>query len=139
MKQQEIQERLRQHGLKATPQRILILQIILDMRNHPTAEMVISKVIRKQSTLSPGTVYKTLEAFVKKGIINRIMTEKDIMRYDPVTERHHHLYINNTKEILDYRDEELNRILEDYFRKKKIPGFRVKDFHVEIKGEKTDY
>lgn len=129
-----IRAQLKEHGLKVTPQRKIILEIIRRMKNHPTAEMVIRKVTSREPDISPGTVYKTLNLLSAKGIITRIKTDKDVMRYDPSTARHHHLYIKNTDEIVDYKDEELNHILEEYFHKKNIPGFRIEDFRLEIIG-----
>lgn len=127
-----IRDQLKKHGLKVTPQRKIILEIIRRMKNHPTAEMVIREVTLREPDISPGTVYKTLDSFATKGIINRIKTDKDIMRYDPFTIRHHHLYIYNTDEIVDYKDKELNHLLEEYFSKKNIPGFQIEDFRLEI-------
>ncbi len=133
----EIQEILKEQGLKVTPQRKVILQVLRTMKNHPTAEMIIREVTLKEPDISTATVYKTLDIFVRKGIIRKIKTDSDIMRYDPFTDRHHHLYNHDTNEIIDYQDNELNNMLESYFRNKNIPGFQVKDFHLEIIGEKT--
>ncbi len=130
----EVQEILKEHGLKITPQRKVILQVLRTMKNHPTAEMVIAKVTRKEPDISPATVYKTLDLFTEKGIIMRIRTDRDVMRYDPFIERHHHLYLNGSDEIVDFQDEELNRLLQEYFQRKNIPGVVVEDFRVEIQG-----
>ena len=134
----EVQEILKEHGLKVTPQRKVILQVLRTMKNHPTAEMVIGKVTRKEPDISPATVYKTLDLFTVKGIIMRIRTDRDVMRYDPFIERHHHLYLNGSDEIVDFQDEELNRLLQEYFQRKNIPGVVVEDFRVEIQGRKID-
>jgi len=134
----EVQEILKEHGLKITPQRKVILQVLRTMKNHPTAEMVIGKVTRKEPDISPATVYKTLDLFTVKGIIMRIRTDRDVMRYDPFIERHHHLYLNGSDEIVDFQDEELNRLLQEYFQRKNIPGVVVEDFRVEIQGRKID-
>ncbi len=133
-----IQERLREHGLKVTPQRKVILEVISGMRNHPTAEMVISEVKRVEPDISSGTVYKTLDLFVEKGLILRIKTDRDVMRYDPFVERHHHLYLEGSGEIVDFEDHELNHLLEEYFRRKQIPGMVIEDYRVEIKARISD-
>ena len=56
------------------------------------------------------------------------------MRYDGVMERHHHLYCSKSDRIDDYRDDELDTMLENYFRKKKIPGFRIDEIKLQING-----
>jgi len=63
-----------------------------------------------------------------------VKTEKDVMRYDPILEKHHHLYCENTENIVDFFDDELDTLLEKYFRKKKIPNFQVKDVKLQIIG-----
>jgi Fur family transcriptional regulator, peroxide stress response regulator len=45
------------------------------------------------------------------------------MRYDAILETHHHLYCEETEVIEDFFDDDLNKVLEDYFSRKKIPIF----------------
>ena len=135
MKKQEIRIRLKESGLKMTPQRLLIMEVITGMRNHPTADLIINKVREVQPDISPATVYKTLDTLVQKGLICKISTEDGSMHYDPVTLLHHHLYNTDTGEIKDYHDEELNRLLQHYFNHKKIPGFKLEDFRLELNGK----
>lgn len=134
MKKEEISRILRESGLKVTPQRMLIMEIISGMYHHPTAEQIIQKVDESQPGISPATVYKTLDTLVQKGLICKISTEDGSMRYDPVTRLHHHLYSKTTGKIKDYHDEELNQLLQQYFKRKKIPGFKLEDFRLEING-----
>ena len=47
-------------------------------------------------------------------------TDKDIMRYDGVIEKHHHLYCSKSDIIEDYIDQDLDLLLKKYFDKKKI-------------------
>lgn len=42
------------------------------------------------------------------------------MRYDPVVSHHHHLYCSETDRIEDYEDEHVDRLIGEYFKKKKI-------------------
>ena len=46
------------------------------------------------------------------------------MRYDAVMEKHHHLYCSETDRIDDYIDEELNKLIDEYFIKRKFKGFK---------------
>ena len=57
------------------------------------------------------------------------------MRYDSILDKHHHLYSSETEHIEDYYDEELDRMIEGYFKKKKIPNFSVEDIKVQIIGK----
>jgi len=47
---------------------------------------------------------------------------------------HHHLYSSGYVLIKDYIDEELDKILKEYFKKKKISDFKIEDITLQIKG-----
>lgn len=135
MRIEKIRDKISQSELKVTPQRIAVYQAILDMNDHPTAEMIKNRVAKKNPSISLATVYKTLETFVNKGLIKKIKTEEDVMRYDAILEKHHHLYCQKTETIADYYDDELNQILQAYFKKHDIPNFKVEDIKLHIIGE----
>jgi Fur family peroxide stress response transcriptional regulator len=138
MKVERIRDKIANSQLKVTPQRISVYEAIISMDDHPTAEMIRKKVAKKIPSISLGTVYKTLEAFVEKGLIKKIRTEEDVMRYDPILEKHHHLYCQKTNTIADYYDEQLNQIIRDYFKEKDISNFKIEDVKVHIIGEFKD-
>jgi Fur family peroxide stress response transcriptional regulator len=127
-----------QNDLKVTPQRVAILEVILNLDNHPHAENITEYLRLSHPNISIGTIYKTLEIFTKKGIIKKVLTTKDSMRYDAIPERHHHLYCLESERIEDYYDDDLNKILEDYIKKKNIPNFKIEDIKLQIVGKFTD-
>jgi len=135
MKAEEIVNKLVEKNLKVTPQRIAILEAILKLNNHPTAENVIEYIRKNHPNISVATVYKVLDALVEKELIRKVKTEKDIMRYDAITESHHHIYCSDSDRIEDYMDDELNELLEKYFSKKKIPDFKIEDIKLQIIGK----
>lgn len=134
MSKDEHQMNLARSKLKVTPQRLAVLEALNNLKNHPTAENVKEYVILNHPNIAIGTIYKTLETFVEKGIIKMVKTEKDVMRYDSILEAHHHLYCENTETIEDYFDDELNVMLENYFKKKEIPNFEIKEIKLQING-----
>ena len=90
--------------------------------------------IKNHHNIAVGTIYKTLGSFVEKGLVNKVKTEKDVMRYDAILDKHHHLNCEDTERIEDFFDDQLNDMLEEYFKKKKIPNFKVKDIKLQIIG-----
>lgn len=126
------------NSLKVTPQRIAILEVILNLNNHPTAENIVEYLRLSYPSLSLATIYKTLNTFSKKGIVKKVLTENEVMRYDPILDKHHHLYHNDSGEIEDFYDEELNKILDSYFNKKKIHNFVIEDIKLQITGRLSD-
>lgn len=135
MESKNIRDFLPRHGLKITPQRVAVYEAISTLRDHPTADHIIEFIRKNHPNIAVGTVYNTLETFVEKGLIVKVKTDGEAMRYDADLEKHHHLYSKDSQRIEDYYDEDLNRVIEDYFSKKKIPGFRVKDVKVQVIGQ----
>ncbi len=116
-------EILAKHNLKITPQRIAILEVILNIENHPDAEKITDYLRLTYPSISLATIYKTLDTFTKKGIIRKVATDKESMRYDAITERHHHLYCSESDRIEDFYDEDLNILLDELSEKEKYPEF----------------
>jgi Fur family transcriptional regulator, peroxide stress response regulator len=131
----EIRTRLIEKGLRVTPQRVAIYDAILKLRNHPTAEEIIAIIKKDQPHIATGTVYKVLDSLVENELIRKVKTERDIMRYDAITENHHHLYCAESDRIEDYFDTELNEIIGNYFITKGIPDFEIEDVKLQIIGK----
>lgn len=126
------------NNLRVTPQRIAVLEAVLSLEFHPTAEDVVDLLRINYPSISMGTVYKNLEIFVKKGLLGKIKTNNEIIRYDNIKDFHHHLVYTDSESIIDYFDPDLNQILDKYFSKKKIPGFHIDDYKLQITGHKSN-
>ena len=128
-------EKLREKGLKVTPQRIAIYNMVVKLKSHPTAENVVDAIKDDFPSISVGTVYKVLNVLVENNLLKKVKSEKEIMRYDAVLEHHHHLYCNKTDRIVDYEDKELDELVVNYFKKKKIKDFKIEDIKLQITGK----
>jgi Fur family peroxide stress response transcriptional regulator len=134
MKKEKHNIDLKDINLKVTPQRIAVLEALNSLKDHPTADKIKEYVVKNHPNIAVGTIYKTLETFVEKGLVKKVKTEKDVMKYDAILDKHHHLYCEDTDYIEDFFDDQLNDMLEEYFKKKKIPNFKVKDIKLQIIG-----
>ena len=108
------------------------------LKKHPTVDEIIEAVHKINRDIATGTIYNILDSFVEKKIITRVKTDKDVMRYDSVLNRHHHLYCTDTGAISDYYDEELDEIIDNYFKKKKIENFSIEDIKLQIVGRRVE-
>jgi Fur family transcriptional regulator, peroxide stress response regulator len=135
MKINEVRNKLIGKGLKVTPQRIAILEAILKLNNHPTAENIIDYIRNNHPNIATATVYKVLDALVANELIKKVKTARDVMRYDAVMESHHHLYCSDSDRIEDFVDTELNEMIEKYFEKKEIQDFKIEDIKLQIIGK----
>ncbi|MFO7922810.1 MAG: Fur family transcriptional regulator [Bacteroidales bacterium] len=133
--QLELRSRLKEKGLKVTPQRVAVYQALIRLNNHPTAENVADYVRNEHPNIATGTVYNILETFTDKELVKKVKTEKDVMRYDAMMENHHHIYCEDSEKIEDYFDNDLDELLYKYFKKKKIPGFNISEIRTQIVGK----
>ena len=133
----EVSQKLKENGLKVTPQRLAILEALYSLNNHPTAEQIIEYIRPQHPNIATGTVYKVLETFVNHGIINKIRTENDAMRYDGILSNHHHLHSSESDYIEDYINEELDEILKNYFNKNAIENYEIESIKLHINGRFT--
>ena len=131
----EVRNKLIEKGLRITPQRIAIYEAILKLNNHPTADDIIAFIRPDHSNIAIGTVYKVLDSLVEAGLIKKVKTERDVMRYDAIMENHHHLYDAESDRISDYYSNEINELLAEYFRKHEIPDFEIGDIKLQIIGK----
>ncbi len=129
-----IKNKLVESRLKVTPQRMAILEAIYSLDNHPIADDIIDYIKIKHPNIATGTVYKVLGVLIENKIINKVNTERGVSRYDGIMDSHHHLYCSKSDLIKDYFDEELDKILKNYFEKKKIPDFNIESIAIQLKG-----
>ncbi|MFK7900149.1 MAG: Fur family transcriptional regulator [Cyclobacteriaceae bacterium] len=134
----EIKEILGNHELKATSQRLVIYSVLSGLKSHPSTEDVYNLLKNDNPSISLATVYKTLETFVSAGLCRKVMSKSGSMRYDSNVNEHGHIYCENTEEIIDYEDQELDALLADYFNKKNINNLTIKEIKIQINGDKID-
>lgn len=134
MKKDEIISKLSEKGLRVTPQRMAILEAINSLDNHPSAENIIAYIKENYPNISVGTVYKVLDSFVENKLLKKVKTESGTMRFDPLVNKHHHLYCEESDRIEDYEDEKLDELISDYFAKKGIKNFNIQNIQLHITG-----
>jgi Fur family peroxide stress response transcriptional regulator len=135
---QEIKEKLTLHGLKATSQRLVIYEVLYKNPQHPTAEMVFDWIHLANPSISLATVYKTLDTFADNGLVRRVASEDGSLRFDAHVGSHNHLYCTNTKEIIDFEDDTLQNLIQEFLSTKQFENFVIKDFQLQINGQKLD-
>lgn len=99
---QTLTETLQQAGLRLTPQRQAICELLANTREHPTAQMIYEELRPQFSSLSLATIYNTLEALVNLGAINTLGTAgDDTIHYDADTSPHVNLACLSCHRVID--------------------------------------
>jgi Fur family peroxide stress response transcriptional regulator len=93
--------RLSDSGLRSTPHREVVYEVILGKRDHPTAEEVFERAKERMPTVSLATVYNCLETLVQCGLIKQVNFVREPTRYCPNLHEHAHFHDDATGEIHD--------------------------------------
>lgn len=94
-------KRLTDAGLRPTPQRELVYRLILEKRNHPSADELFARVKAQMPTISLATVYNCLESLVQAGLVRQVNFERAPTRYCPNLHEHAHFHDEVTGEVHD--------------------------------------
>ena len=87
----DIEQLLRQHGVRVTAQRLAIMHSVRS-RPHATADEVADDVRSVIGSISRQAVYDTLGVLVEKQLVRRIQPAGSSARYEGrVGDNHHHL------------------------------------------------
>jgi len=94
-------EILKLHTLKATPQRLCVLDV-LKSYGHATLEDIEKQTKVKFPTLSLSTIYRNINELLKKGILSevKLVNKKDY--YEITKENHAHLVCSKCGKIEDF-------------------------------------
>ena len=123
--------RLKEKGLKITPQRLAIIDVLVAMRKlHPSASAVYREAKRIRKSLSLSTTYATLKEFSVHGIIKTLQFDTGENRYDANLKEHLNLICNGCGKILDYEVSTPT----DPGEVEKRTGFSVTDKRLEYYG-----
>lgn len=91
-----------QKGLKITPQRRLIFELLAEDESHPTAEELYQLVISRMPDVSQTTVYNTLRELVALGELAPVENLSEAgARFDTNSSNHHHLFCMNCHTLVD--------------------------------------
>ena len=122
---------LRQAGLKATVQRIGVLDILHEM-GHGNIDEIYQKVQERHPSISLATVYKSVDTLLDKRVILEIPIAGSKTKYEIKKEEHLHLICRNCGSITDESVEAIpHHLLEETARK---DGFSLENSQINLYG-----
>ncbi|WP_269524689.1 Fur family transcriptional regulator [Coraliomargarita parva] len=92
---------LERSGLRSTKQREHIFAVLLEKRDHPTADEIYARARESMPSISLATVYNCLETLVESSLIRQVNFEREPTRYCPNLTQHAHFYCKATGEVHD--------------------------------------
>ncbi|MGQ9543872.1 MAG: Fur family transcriptional regulator [Candidatus Bathyarchaeia archaeon] len=102
MWKQHLIAKLHEKGFKVTPQRLAICELILSSKDHPTADQIYQKLLRKFPTISLATIYQTLHLLKELGLLQELGFADMSSRYEPNTSPHINIICPKCGQIYDY-------------------------------------
>lgn len=122
---------LRKCDIQPTPQRIAVVECVIEGRSHLSADEVLHHARKKCPTISRATVYNTLNLMVQKGLLGMQVIKEGAVVFDPNVDRHHHVIDEETGDIYDIPWEHLQVHGMD-----RLKDFEIAGYQVVLKGKK---
>ena len=125
-------EKLRELGLRPTKQRVKICEALFNREKtfHFTINDLVKMISNEMNEkISLATVYNTVHAFEKKGYLKQISINSDKSYFDTNTSAHHHFYDEDTNELIDCNENDIDSINV----KKNITGKKISSVEVLVR------
>ena len=135
-----IEEKCKQKGVRLTDQRRVIAKVMSESKltfgskDHPDVDELHKRVSLIDKKISIATVYRTVKLFEEAGILTKHDFKGGKARYEAMIESHHdHLIDIKTGEIIEFVDEEIEKLQKKVADKY---GYTLVDHKLELYGVK---
>jgi Fur family transcriptional regulator, ferric uptake regulator len=107
----EIRDRVRAHGLRWTPQRRLILEVLEETHGHVTGSELVDRCRERDPDTTPSTVYRTLDVLEELGYLSHSHSAAGREEFHVLPEAEHaHLQCRGCGETWELLADEARRI-----------------------------
>ena len=131
-----IEEKCISKGVKLTDQRKIIAKVMSDSDDHPNVDELYKRVSKIDPKISIATIYRTVKLFEEAGILAKHEFKGNKARYEQLSEDHHdHLIDLKTGEIIEFVDEEIEKLQKKVAEKY---GYELVDHKLELYGVKKN-
>ena len=129
-----IEEKCLAKGVKLTDQRKIIAKVMSDADDHPDVDELYKRVSKIDPKISIATIYRTVKLFEEAGILTKHDFKGNKARYEQLGDDHHdHLIDLKTGEIIEFVDEEIEKLQKKVADKY---GYELVDHKLELYGVK---
>ena len=120
--QLNFEHKCRETGLRVTPQRAAVYEILKKSTKHPSAETVFQEVRKRLPNISLDTVNRTLLTFQRVGLAFVVEGSGDPKRFDANFKNHQHFRCVECRRIIDFHYKKFDNI--------KLPPSLAKKFKI---------
>lgn len=105
---------------------------------HASADMVTEKIKEEASAkVTLASVYNILTHMATLGIYHHRHSSNNKMYFDVNTFKHIHFYDHQNHVFTDVIDDELVRMIEAHLSRKRVRGYKVEGFDIQLVGRPT--
>ena len=98
----EISARLKDCGVRPTPQRIEVYRFLAEQPIHATADVIYEALVPENPSFSKTTIYNTIKVLTGCGLIHPVMIDGSGIRYDANTADHGHFKCTVCGRLFDF-------------------------------------
>jgi len=116
MSASQIVQKLRDAGLRATPQRVAVLQVLENARDHLDADAICQQAKLLDDSISLATVYRALNRFKELGLVRQRYLSSDHSReyYERASKsEHYHFHCRGCGRVLEIQTERIQQAREE--------------------------
>ncbi|GEK90862.1 Fur family transcriptional regulator [Alkalibacterium kapii] len=124
-------ERLKYNNIRITPQRHAILEYLIDMDTHPTADEIYKALEKDFPKMSVATVYNNLRLFTQMNLVKEMNFGDHSSRFDFASNEHYHAICTQCGKIEDIYYPGLDDLEEVT---SSLTGYDVQSHRLEIFG-----
>ena len=103
--------------------------MLLQKRDHPTADEVFIRAKKRMPEISHATVYNCLDALVKSGLVRQVSLDRGATRFCPNMHEHCHFYCDECDRVFD-----VDLRAKTHASVALPKGFRAEHFDIAIHG-----
>ncbi len=129
-----LDEAMERSGQRSTKQREHIFALLLEKRDHPTADEIYVRAKSDMPSISLATVYNCLDALTESRLIRQVNFEREPTRYCPNLKQHAHFHCHDSGEVIDI---DLSETTMDQLLKALPEGFSVSHIEITYNGRRN--
>jgi Fe2+ or Zn2+ uptake regulation protein len=123
--------RLRHHGFRLTPQRLVVLQVLDESRGHLNPGEIYLLAVERLPGLTEATVYRTLDFLVSQGLALVAHIGSGRMVYESAVHDHDHLICRKCGDSAEIDHQDLVTLFKHF---ELTTGFLIDSSHVTFFG-----
>lgn len=129
----DIQSFADRYNIKITRNRALIMEVIFESDDHPTAEEIYDRACKIEPRIGIATIYRTLTLLEECGAVRKLTISGDKSRYEISHGAHEHYHLIDVKDgtIVEFELPEMEQIKTKIAEKF---GYRIVECRFDLYG-----